>query len=430
MDCSICCEKMNKTTRKSISCRYCEKTACMACTRTYLLNTHNIPHCMHCRKEWPKNFLSRTFPSTFLKKDLRQKRETVLFEQEKTFLPELQPYGEIQRKFNEVRDEMKGVRTLMIENEMNEEQLVRVQKETRLRLRAEMSKYMENERLLYRQQARIQRAPVKKLFLMPCPLDCRGFLDEHYKCGLCTKKICKLCHIEKSEEKEDEKHECEPGLVATVSELNRSSKPCPKCHIRISKTDGCDQMFCIQCKTAFSWNTGEIARGVIHNPHYFELLRQGSLNVPEERGGCNRLPGFTVVQNLLRQSGTDPAFILQIEHVYRMCLHHRDVTLRIEIHNPDEIRSERIKYLSGEWDEKKFKQKVFVRDQHQQRYTEESALAQTYLSIGEDLFSRMTIHNTKDTIIQLLTLRRITQEGWNDINGNYQHKGITQLTEW
>ena len=38
--------------------------------------------------EWSKHFLSKTFPSTFLSKDLRQKREIVLFEQEKTFLPE------------------------------------------------------------------------------------------------------------------------------------------------------------------------------------------------------------------------------------------------------------------------------------------------------------------------------------------------------
>jgi len=36
----------------------------------------------------------------------------------------------------------------------------------------------------------------------------------------------------------------------------------------------CDQMWCITCKTPFSWSTGRMVFGVVHNPHYYQWLRQ------------------------------------------------------------------------------------------------------------------------------------------------------------
>ena len=63
--------------------------------------------------------------------------------------------------------------------------------------------------------------------------------------------------------------------------LKKDSKPCPKCSTVIHKIDGCDQMWCPCCKSAFSWLNGVIETR-IHNPHYYEYLRNTKGYVPRD----------------------------------------------------------------------------------------------------------------------------------------------------
>jgi hypothetical protein len=56
----------------------------------------------------------------------------------------------------------------------------------------------------------------------------------------------------------------------------------------------CDQMWCVECKTAFSWSKGTVEVGIVHNPHYFQWMRQN--------GGMHRtdaLPGAGCNENRL-----------------------------------------------------------------------------------------------------------------------------------
>jgi len=121
-------------------------------------------------------------------------------------------------------------------------------------------------------------------FIKSCPSElCKGFLSTKWKCGLCNDHVCSKCHVIIGQII-DVDHECNDDDVATAKMIAMDAKPCPGCHVNITKIDGCDQMWCTQCKTAWDWKSGTIEKRV-HNPHYFEYLR-----TQESKGVVERNP--------------------------------------------------------------------------------------------------------------------------------------------
>jgi hypothetical protein len=105
--------------------------------------------------------------------------------------------------------------------------------------------------------------------LRACPGDtCRGFLDEDWVCGICNMEVCAGCRSPIKGE-----HTCNKDDVESAKAIDKETRGCPKCATAIFKIDGCDQMWCTQCHTAFSWRTGAIETHV-HNPHFFEWMRR------------------------------------------------------------------------------------------------------------------------------------------------------------
>lgn len=125
----------------------------------------------------------------------------------------------------------------------------------------------------------------KKSFFMQCPAnECNGMVSTQYNCGLCKIKVCKDCH-EMIKDKEASDHKCDPNNVATAAAIKKDTKQCPGCHIPVFRSEGCSQMWCTSCHTAFDWRTGDKIEGHIHNPHWLEFQRA-------QNGGVNiRAPG-------------------------------------------------------------------------------------------------------------------------------------------
>ena len=260
--CAICTEKYNKSTRCKTECDYCNFQACNSCWQTYFLN-ETTPKCMNkdCEKEWTTYQMRRKFTQVFMNTKYKKHTEDVLYEKEKSLMPATQLVIE-----NQIQIEKRIERIEQITNQINE-LLSRKRK-------------LELEVFRLRGKEDFER----KKFVRPCSKPgCRGFLSTQWKCGLCETFTCPECHENKGksrdgtgEDGEDcEPHVCDTDTLATAKLISSDSKPCPKCHATIFKIDGCDQMFCTMCHTAFSWTTGRLENN-IHNPHYFEWLRQNN----------------------------------------------------------------------------------------------------------------------------------------------------------
>ena len=71
-----------------------------------------------------------------------------------------------------------------------------------------------------------------------------------------------------------------------------------------SKIDGCNQMWCPECKQAFDWITGKIETGPIHNPEYILYLQQNNNHEPIIRNPNDIVCGG-IPHNMLRYISTN-----------------------------------------------------------------------------------------------------------------------------
>jgi len=237
----------------------------------------------------------------------------------------------------------------------------------------------------------------KREFIMNCQsTGCKGFLSTKYKCGLCETYTCSTCLQVK-----DPGHECKADDVSTVRMIREETKPCPKCSTRISKIDGCDQMWCVECKTAFSWKSGNIVNGAIHNPHYYEFLRQTQGHVPRADNPCGEIPELHVMrQHGLKIVGNNTSMRTNMYSLHRFL---QELNWRCGIVNPYEpsLVQNRIYYLLNRMDEKKFTQKAFMYYQRSLRFRRMNELLQMLKQVLLDQLSiLMDILKNPNTLAQ------------------------------
>jgi hypothetical protein len=279
--CLICAEDFNAKKHQPIACEFCEFTACSTCCQHYVLD-QETSICMNndCKKEWTRKFVVNTFNKTWVSKDWKDMNAKVAVDKEKALIP-----GTM------------GVVANIKAKEAAKAEITQIQQQldTLIALKNTLERQVRNGDIVAEKVVSNGRK---------CPdSECRGYLSTQWKCGLCEKWACPECHVIKGDTRDTE-HTCDPDTLATAKLLDKDTKPCPKCSTPIHKIEGCDQMWCTQCHTGFSWRRGTIENRV-HNPHYYEWQRQnGGGRAPRNVGDfeCGRDIGDRNVHNRITRA--------------------------------------------------------------------------------------------------------------------------------
>lgn len=327
IECQICIEKYNKSTRIITKCPYCNFESCRSCCKKYILN-ESFVKCMNndCNREWTREHIHAAFTNTFVVNELKEMRQQILFDQERALLPATQPIVEAQIRKENLHTAVNTLNT-QIEELRKQQQVLFID-------------FRANEQALGNLT---QTTNQHNAFVRGCPDgDCLGFLSSQWKCGICEKWTCPTCHEVKGLCR-DVEHECNPDNVATANLLNRDTKPCPKCRSGIFKIDGCDQMWCTQCHTAFSWRNGSI-QNAVHNPHYYEWMRRNGGEAPRNPldvpcGGAREVSQHTAsdINTILRRIINGHTAHFEIEYMtantsymQKIVQHVRDTNIYIQ----------------------------------------------------------------------------------------------------
>ena len=313
------------------------------------------------------------FPKSWVHKDYKARRETILMEREKALLPSTQLVVQevLARRENiklldSLKCELRQLRIQIHNVYASGENKTQKGKEQLMTLNIQVKENRRHKIVVKNAINGNSHAVAnaeKPVYTYKCPADdCRGFLNTSNVCGLCKVAFCKKCNKPHSDT-----HVCNDEDVQTAKLLKDNTKPCPACGTLIFKVSGCNQMFCINpsCLTAFNWQTGRIETQHIHNPHYYELVRQGGLQLRQPGDTvCGGLPElYTLRIELLHGLVTDTKITDKIYNYHREA---RNVN-RVELFNNRvdmgvNNTALRVKYMLNEIDEATWRKKLHMNE--------------------------------------------------------------------
>lgn len=414
--CSICCEDFSLRRRKPIVCVHCKFVCCIACYRQYILSSITEPACMSCKVQHSYDFLLEHLPTTFWHREYKDFRKNVLLSREESLLPDTQDtvvkihkrdnfhkfiesyrqkINRMQRKLSSmyhhwtqmnqtILQEMEGPTTEsdLFDHFDDHYQPLLNEKQEPLGMMA--AKNPERRRAV---------ATDRSTWMHACPREeCRGLIRGNSRCPICLAEACSEC----LQEKTGEDHTCVKEDVETATMLRQNTKSCPNCSVAIFKISGCDQMWCTQCRTPFSWKTGLKINQTIHNPHFYDWIKSGGretarnpMDIP-----CGGLPTLRQLDNVFLRKHRDWVY-----SAHRTILHVEQVVIPRSQAQRDMNENEknlRVQYLMNRISKNSWKDELYRREKVRQKHNQYLQIMQTFVAVASDWMRRMVIEHPID----------------------------------
>lgn len=409
--CPICATK--KYTKAWITCPSfnCRFSCCRSCVKSFLLGNHDAdPKCMSCKIGWNYDFLMKNTEANFYEKEYRDYRANIFLEREKSLLPNLLEQAARKKRDTQLEEQLKDYRKQI----------------------KELKKKIDdtNRELKNNRSAVVQEKKEKSELISHCPYDqCKGYLNSNYVCALCDKKSCKTCRQQEHE------NDCDKNVVETLKLLARDTKNCPNCKIPINKIDGCDQMYCVKCHTPFSWTTGKIETGRIHNPHYYEYLRKhGEIKREEGDIPCGGQVRLNELTNIFRNNGVQNFEVENTVLDSHMLSGHIRQTVLPFYQNPtpqEKYNTLRIKYLTDEIDDTKWKTDLKRFDKQKQKCQSAYLILSMFVDVVDDIHRKIVTDesNLHEYTREINEIRDYTNRELKKMFESFGNK-VRQIQDW
>lgn len=194
--------------------------------------------------------------------------------------------------------------------------------------------------------------------------------------------------------------------------------------------DGTVTHNCTSCHTAFSWKTGKIVTGVIHNPHFYEWQRSQNGGVaprPEgERYDCGGIPWIQTVEQIMTHRGT---FFPKWAECHRSVAHVSRVVARryprqVGIQDHTDLR---ISYLLKDINEKEWVDILRRRQKKVEKDQEIHNILEMYSVTLTDIFQRF-VRDELEIYNQAHVLREYVNDHLQKISVRYNNL-VPQINE-
>lgn len=465
--CPICLE--SDLEGEPVCCPGCSEGICNSCFEEYCLSKELDICCFNtaCKFPWSEEFVDQNSYDTFRNGRLRAHRAKILVDQEKARLPALQDRARIMKA------------ALKVKRKQTPGYIRQVLESYGLPLDGYTLSHLEpdevadiinifGDEVLHSRRAGSRSATMPKKAAIQARAcyqrSCRGFLNSENVCGVCDTHFCRSCHEDLSKpepadsaatakhtpEQNDgacvkvaaatAKHTCDPAVVATIKLIAQETKPCPTCATAIFKIDGCDQMWCTQCQTPFSWHTGQKETGGIHNPHYYEWLRRTRGAVPrQEELRCEQghLMEFYIPHIHRDKCYSDTINTTFTWNYYNNALQifHQQLREHRQYHlgpvdnesNEEELTKLGIAYLSGKISPSEWERRVYLKKREVKRIQTQKDIIRVHVAAGTDILNALLTGRgdvkAGATLKQVDELINFTQEALDTCAGRFFYTG-------